>query len=220
MAKLSSRQRGLSIVSLMVGMLLSILGAVSLMTLYRTIVGQSVQSRQRAAQDGGLAAATLSAQMELQNAGYGIGSSAARAAANTDLVMLSGAALNGSGQLSGTAVTIASGSTASGNAIVWGSRPATAYECSALLVQSSGLLLLRASGSCSAATQWATLSWTQSAELIPAGGIGSAGATLFRVDKTMCWPYGLGSMSALRVSLWDDNSAWKTSACLTNIAGS
>jgi Tfp pilus assembly protein PilW len=218
-AKLSSHQRGLSLVSLMVGMLLSILGAVSLMSLYRGIVGQTVQSRQRAAQDGSFATATLSAQMELQNAGYGIGSSSARAAANTDLLILSGASLNGDGHLSGTAVSIASGSTASGNAIVWGSRPASAYECSALLVQSAGLQLLRASGSCSAATQWNTLTWTQAAELIPAGGLGSASSTVFRADKTLCWPYGVSSMSALKVTLWDDSSAWKTSACLTNIAG-
>lgn len=209
----------MSMVSLMVGLLLSITGAVSLMSLYRGIVGQTVQSRQRANQDGGFAAATLSAQMELQNAGYGIGNSSARAAPNTDLVMLSGAALDGDGNLGGSAQTIATGSTVSGNAIVWGSRPASAYECSALLVQNAGLKLLRASGSCSAATQWNTLTWTQIAELIPAGGI-IGSATLFRVDKTQCWPYGVSSKSAVKVTLWDDSSAWKTSACLTNVAGS
>jgi Tfp pilus assembly protein PilW len=217
--RIARRQRGLSMVSLMVGLLLAILGAVSLMTLYRMIIGQTVQSRQRASQDGSFATATLSAQMELQNAGYGIGSTSARAAANTDLVIVSGAALNGSGQLSGTAQTIATGTTSSGNAIVWGSKPASTYTCSALLVQSAGMVLLSASGSCTAATQWNTLTWTQTAQLIPAGGIGTVVSPVFRVDKTACWPYGVSSMSALKVTLWDDASVWKTSACLTNLAG-
>lgn len=203
----------------MVGLLLSVVGALSLLMLYRSIVGQTVQSRQLAAQDGGYATATLTAQMELQNAGYGIGSSGARAAANADLVVLAGARYGADGRISGNAQTIAASGSAGGNALVWGSRPASAYECSALLVQGAGLLLLRAGGSCSAASQWNALGWTLAAELIPAGGIAGDGAAVFRVDNAACWPYGLGAAAALRVTLWDEASAWKTSLCLTNLAG-
>lgn len=213
------RQHGLGLISLMAGMLLSVLGVLSLLMLYRTLVGQTVQSRARAAEDGSYATATLSAQMELHNAGYGIGSNSTRAAVNTDLILVSGAALDANGRLSGTAQTVGASGVSTGNAVIWGAQPGVAYECSALLMQSATLMLLRASGSCSSATQWGTATWTRSADLIPAGTMTLASNNVFRVDRATCWPYGLGAATALRVTIWGDDSVWMTSACLTNFSG-
>ncbi|HSC69509.1 MAG TPA: hypothetical protein VLC79_17585 [Cellvibrio sp.] len=70
--KLSATQGGMSLVSLMVGLLLSMIGILAAMTLYKNLVHASVEARADAAQDGQLASAMLSLQLELQSAGYGI----------------------------------------------------------------------------------------------------------------------------------------------------
>lgn len=67
-------QRGLSLVGLMVGLLLSMIGILAGMMLYQNMVRVSIESRTDAAQDGQLASAMLSLQLELQSAGYGIAS--------------------------------------------------------------------------------------------------------------------------------------------------
>lgn len=67
-------QRGLSLVGLMVGLLLSMIGILAGMMLYQNMVRVSIESRTDAAQDGQLASAMLSLQLELQSAGYGISS--------------------------------------------------------------------------------------------------------------------------------------------------
>lgn len=65
-------QRGMSLVSLMVGLLLAMIGILAGMTLYKNIVQTSIQTRNDALQDGQLASAMLTLQLELQNAGFGI----------------------------------------------------------------------------------------------------------------------------------------------------
>jgi Tfp pilus assembly protein PilW len=67
-----SCQRGMSLVSLMVGLLLAMIGILAGMTLYKNIVQTSIQTRNDALQDGQLASAMLTLQLELQNAGFGI----------------------------------------------------------------------------------------------------------------------------------------------------
>ena len=210
-------QRGFSLIGIMTGLLISTLAALSALSLYRTLVARSVESGQRANQDGHLAAGTLGAQMELQGAGFGIGTLTAPAAANTDFIVLANAAVDAGGALSGSAQTIGTGAQAGGNAIVWSANPTLAsIECNALIASNGGLKLLRAT--CSAATQWSSLSWQTASELIPAGGVTTSGAML-RAERSSCWPFGQAgaSMQAIKVTLWDDASAWKSSVCLPNV---
>lgn len=70
--KFGERQSGMSMVSLMVGMLLAMIGILAAMTLYQSMVRTSIETRTDAALDGQLASAMLSLQLELQSAGFGV----------------------------------------------------------------------------------------------------------------------------------------------------
>lgn len=65
-------QRGMTLVSLMVGMLLSIISILAGMMLFQNMARVSIESRADAAQNGQLSSAMLALQLELQSAGYGI----------------------------------------------------------------------------------------------------------------------------------------------------
>jgi Tfp pilus assembly protein PilW len=62
----------MSLISLMIGMLISMIGVLAGFTLYQNMVKVTLQTRADAAQDGQLASAMLSLQLELQSAGWGI----------------------------------------------------------------------------------------------------------------------------------------------------
>ncbi len=66
------RQLGMSVISLMVGLLLAMISILAGMTLYKNIVSTSIEARTDAVQDGQLASALLSVQLELQSAGFGL----------------------------------------------------------------------------------------------------------------------------------------------------
>lgn len=65
-------QRGESLIGMMVGLALSLFTAVAMLSAYRTMVGVSVPATRTAKREGQAAAALLTAQMELQQAGFGI----------------------------------------------------------------------------------------------------------------------------------------------------
>lgn len=71
-SRVSRTQRGMSLVSLMIGMLISMIGVLAGMVLYQNMVKVTLQTRTDAAQDGQLASAMLTLQLELQSAGFGI----------------------------------------------------------------------------------------------------------------------------------------------------
>lgn len=68
----SGTQRGLTLISLMVGLLLAMISILAGMLLYKNIVQTTVQTRSDALQDGQIASSMLTLQLELQSAGYGI----------------------------------------------------------------------------------------------------------------------------------------------------
>ncbi len=72
----SRLQRGMTLISLMVGLLLSMISILAALSLYKSLVQVSIESRTDAVQDGQLASAMLSLQLELQTAGYGIATDA------------------------------------------------------------------------------------------------------------------------------------------------
>ncbi|MDZ4262821.1 MAG: hypothetical protein U1B30_10895 [Pseudomonadota bacterium] len=65
-------QCGMSLISLMVGLLLSMISILAGVMLYQNMARVSIESRTDAIQDGQLASAMLALQLELQSAGYGI----------------------------------------------------------------------------------------------------------------------------------------------------
>lgn len=66
------RALGMSLISLMIGILISMIGILAGIVLYQNMVKVTIQTRTDAAQDGQLASAMLSLQLELQAAGFGI----------------------------------------------------------------------------------------------------------------------------------------------------
>lgn len=70
-------QRGQSLIGMMVGLVISLLTIAAMLAIYKTSIGISTNASQTALRDGQVSAALLAAQIELQQAGYGIEADAA-----------------------------------------------------------------------------------------------------------------------------------------------
>ncbi|WP_426143376.1 PilW family protein [Pseudomonas sp. DWP3-1-2] len=176
-------QQGFNLVSLMIGMTLSMVSILAMLSLYKNIIGISVMSIQDATQDGQIAAGLMIAQRELLNAGFRIDPNAVPVASRA--VLLSGATLN-AGTLAGTAQTI--GNTAViGNAMVWISKATSTATatCAGLLVQNGVLSRLQGPSGCTQVSQWNSTSWTATT-LIEA----NQPAAFFTAQYAGCWPFG------------------------------
>lgn len=66
------KQHGMTLVSLMIGTVLSMLTILAMLALYKNLIQVAVEATQDASHDGGLASALLTAQMELAGAGFGL----------------------------------------------------------------------------------------------------------------------------------------------------
>ena len=62
----------MTLVSLMIGTVLSMLTILAMLALYKNLIQVAVEATQDASHDGGLASALLTAQMELAGAGFGL----------------------------------------------------------------------------------------------------------------------------------------------------
>lgn len=71
-SSLKRYQAGMSLISLMIGILISMIGILAGFLLYQNMVKVTLQTRADATQDGQLASAMLSLQLQLQSAGFGI----------------------------------------------------------------------------------------------------------------------------------------------------
>lgn len=65
-------QSGATLIGLMIGMLISIISVLAILTLYKNLVHVSIDATEDASHDGQVATALITAQLELQSAGYGI----------------------------------------------------------------------------------------------------------------------------------------------------
>lgn len=63
---------GVSIISMLIGLLISVMCILASLTLYRSLVRLATDTKVDSSYDGQLAAAMLTAQLEVQNAGYGL----------------------------------------------------------------------------------------------------------------------------------------------------
>lgn len=199
-----NRQRGFNLISLMIGMVISLITVLAMLSLYRTLVGVSVESASLAKVEGQKASGLLTAQIALQQAGFGLPvTDTKRPQLGTDLVFIRDAVLskadeNNVRKLSGGTVidfTKADPIKGSlGNAIIWGFNASTitaapiadAYQCSGLVSTSSGLVLLKPM-KCTSAKVWASLDWI-TADLINEMGSDTQGAYMQVVEAT-CWPF-------------------------------
>jgi hypothetical protein len=67
-----SRQKGLSLIGLMIGLLISVLCILGSLTLYKNLIQVATESKLDSNHDGQLASAMLVIQLGVQNAGFGI----------------------------------------------------------------------------------------------------------------------------------------------------
>lgn len=200
---------GFTLISMLVGLVIGILSIIAMLVMYRTLIGTARHIKDQATTDGQLATTSIAAQELLQQAGFGVTS----AAAGTDLILLSNAALAG-GKLSGTAAG-AYGATNTGNALIWGYNPtgassavnAASYRCEGLIVTITGSsndpttsLQWLSPVNCSNAAQWQSLTW-QSQSMASIKGIGAT--SNLQLTPSTCWPYGqTTAVNSLQVSYY------------------
>lgn len=170
-------QRGVSLISLMVGLLLAMISILAGMLLYRNVVHTTIQTRSDAMQDGQIASAMLTLQLEIQSAGYGIVKDPAR-----------------------IHVTLS----ADGKTVYW--RYAT-NQCRAFRIHDSAdgnqreLQLLQMKNGCNETDVITTLNWadanvdvTRLAEFRKSAAIGlELPAFTLALLTQQCFPYGMGT---------------------------
>ena len=190
------RQRGESLISLMVGLLLSAVVALAMLSTYKVSARYGGLAGQDAAADAQVTAALLRAGLAVQEAGFGI----APASLGTQLVVLSGAALNGTA-LSGSAVATGT----SGNAVLWALNTTGTAQCAGLLfnaaISGNGGLYFLGPVACSvgSVSGWSSLAWTATRWADrPANQAAAAynqTVITFSVASTLCKPFGVTASS-------------------------
>ncbi|MHA6909963.1 PilW family protein [Ralstonia pseudosolanacearum] len=198
-----TRQQGISLISLMVGQIISLLAILAMLGLFRAVsrnvFDKDTGMQPRAIQDRQVASALLTAQNMLQGAGFGIASPTV----NTHFVLVNGVVLSGAGgtstlQTTGTTLQTVGLTSSTGNAIFWESNPTqsssnAAWSCQGLVSnQTTGALywLQAASGCDPLPTNWAAQQWTVT-RLV--GDIALPAPVTFAataVHNSPCWPYG------------------------------
>jgi len=208
------RHRGSTLITLMVGIVLAMVASLALLFAYRAIVLDGLSAKAAAKQQDQGASASVAFITQMGQAGWGDGPTATPpgGAANTDIVLLSGATLSGS-TLSGTPTPITS-KPSTGNAVVWDTQVNGPMQCSAMLITNGGVQRLGPTP-CTSAADWAQLNWTQQNALIAPGVFKDA---TFSVHQTICWPFGGGNglQPAVQVTLNNAGSV-SNSVCLVNI---
>ena len=209
------RQRGITLISLMTGLAISMVLVLATLMLFQRMVRATTAARIDAQADAQRTAAFLSAGIAAQEAGYGIDA----AQAGTHLVVLTNAALADSA-LSGTPASLG----ATGNAVVWAENATGARRCSALLAPSgSGQGGLRKLGPvpCADAAAFSALAWTA----LPLSDAPAAPVTI-TWREAACTPFGIAAGTGapkVLLTLTADNSngvVLETTQCLANVSAS
>jgi hypothetical protein len=190
------RQSGESLVSLMVGLLVSMLVALAMVSMFKVSNRFTSQAGQDAAADAQVTSALLRAGIATQDAGFGL----ADAAFGVQLKVLADAALAGS-TLSGSAV--ANGS--SGNAVLWAMQTGANPQCAGLLYQDAsngtGGLYYLGPVACSSGnvSGWSALAWTSTPWVERPASQASAAYNQTKISfsavSSACKPFGLTANS-------------------------
>lgn len=215
------RQRGVTLISLMIGLVISMILVLATLMLFQRMVRATTAARSDAQADTQRSAAFLAAGIAAQEAGYGINA----AQAGTHLMVLTGAELAGSA-LSGTPAALdATGIAVTGNAVVWAENTTGTTgttRCSALLAPNgSGQGGLRKLGpvDCGDATTFSGLAWTA----LPLSDT-PATPVVIAWQAAACTPFGISAGTAakkvlLTLSAHNSNGvALETSQCLSNVS--
>lgn len=210
------RQHGFSLVSLMVGIALSLVCVVAALHTYRASVlnGRSAATHARAS--NATAALALQISKLLPQAGWGMGAAEANPGgkANTDLVLLQEASAT-TRQLGGQLVSIASGSQA-GNAMVWATALEGSVQCRALVIDPARGVELWGPQACTSAVAGHLAQWEQKVTLVAPDVL-----PRLQLQTTVgsCWPFGGGlARESVQVRVTGTSYALAPT-CLPNIQG-
>ena len=230
------RQRGITLISLMTGLAISMVLVLATLMLFQRMVRATTAARIDAQADAQRTAAFLSASIAAQEAGYGIDA----AQAGTHLVVLEDAKLDGS-TLSGTSVS--QGRTPNivdhkGYAVVWAEKATGATGdplCSALLAPSlsdKGGLRKLGPVTCANAAAFSDLDWTATAlplmdaRTAPVADAPAAPLVAITWRAAACTPFGIAAGTGapkVLLTLTAANSngvVLETSQCLANVSAS
>lgn len=227
-------------ISLMVGLVISMIVCVGLMVVFRNAVKVATDSKTYSTNDNQMNSSLVSAGMLVQEAGYGISSPTL----GTHLVMVSGVTCTGSGSSSGSGASAcsgasscacsstgsssssssSSGSSSSGsggvttgaNMVVWTTLNGATTQCAGLYAPSSGGLVYLQPVSCTSAANPTSLNWTSTTVLAAQ----SAAKLSFSVVQNSCAPYGITATTGnylLSISTTSaSGQAISASQCLLN----
>ena len=227
------RQRGITLISLMTGLAISMVLVLATLMLFQRMVRATTAARIDAQADAQRTAAFLSAGIAAQDAGYGIDA----AQAGTHLVVLEDAKLDGS-TLSGTSVSQRRTPNIvdhKGYAVVWAEKATGATgdpRCSALLAPSlsdKGGLRKLGPVTCANAAAFSTLAWTTALPLLDAPTAPDAdapAAPLVAITwrEAACTPFGIAAGTGapkVLLTLTAANSngvVLESSQCLANVS--
>jgi hypothetical protein len=222
------RQRGISLISLMVGLIVSLTATVGLLSVYRNSLKVTAAASQGTTSDSQLASLLLRTGESMGDAGYGIAS----AAFGTHIVPISNASMTGSVVTGTTTGNTLTGTTATAgttvNAIVWAMSTSGTTQCAGFYAPTGGGLVYLSPINCSDATSWNTAGqWNTTPVAAPGyNAVTSTPTTTaynpitFTVAAQSCAPYGISStLAAYAVTISTVNSintAVTSLQCLMN----
>lgn len=217
------QQSGVTLISLMVGLTISMIVTVAMLVVFKSVILSTGSARAGASTDEQRIAALLRANISLQGAGYGMDAPESP----RDVLVLNATLDKTTNRLAGSVA--ANGST--GNAVVWSLRPdLVTTQCAGLVYDpatdgTGGLKYLPAQACVAgAAGSWQTLAWAPVVWAVihkdsPAEFPALSGVT-WTLQQTPCKPFGItAAEGSLTLTLDTDNgngAALSDVLCLIN----
>lgn len=217
---LKRKQRGMSLVGVMIGLTISLIVSMTILALYRQSSVSSSISKDASLKMSSVSTALLSASNTLQKAGYFINiNNASDVAAN--LVLLSNAQFDGT-TLTGAVVqtpTAIGQASVSGNALVWAWKDSAEQttQCSGLVMIGEQMYLLQPNA-CTNALDYSSISWS-SYELVKKG-LATGTSIVASFNSCAIFSYGTKNNSpsiALNLAYNPVEGDSKTKTLTTNI---
>ncbi|CAN5233450.1 hypothetical protein BH10PSE16_BH10PSE16_22970 [soil metagenome] len=218
------QQSGVTLISLMIGLTISMILTVAMLTVFKSVILSTGGARAGASTDEQRTAALLRANLSLQDAGYGIDAPASP----HDVLVLSNATLDKTtNRLAGS---VAANGTA-GNAVVWSLRPdLVTLQCAGLIYDSAtdgtgGLKYLPAQAcTAGAAGSWQTLVWAPAVWAVirkdSPPEFPALSSVTWTLQQTSCKPFGItATEGSLTLTLNTDNgngAVLSDTLCLIN----
>ena len=183
------RQHGVSLISLMIGLLISLIAVMGMMALYRTVVHTTAESGSYARMTGDRSAAVLTAHVHLQEAGFGIDD----AQLGADLAICSA-------DLSQDQLTVSTCSTQrQGKLLLWRAQ-SSGERCAGLYITPAGDLQYLQPRSCAGAALAGTWQQQDRARLYSKSLDGAVFESIELLEES-CQALGVAGAGTLKVNL-------------------